>query len=164
MAKEKVEDVTEDMVSLASEIWLAGLGALATAQDEGGKLFSKLVQKGQGVGKAGKDEVEDQVGKARQEVRKQVSKAKDAVGGAWGDLTSSFDDQLGAALHRIGVPTRDEIKTLTERVEALMEKVDQLKPKAAPKPRTRKATTTKARTSAAAASDAKKAPQVDAEA
>ncbi|MCH9650031.1 MAG: phasin family protein [Deltaproteobacteria bacterium] len=157
MTKKKVEQVTDDVLSMAGSIWLAGLGALATAQDEGNKVFSRLVSKGQGVDLVNKEDMEEQVDKARQQVSEQVSKAKGAVSGALGDLASSFDDQLGAAMHRLGVPTRDEIKTLTERVEALTEKVDQLRPQPAPKTRTRRTASSSAKkTTSSAATKAKK--------
>ncbi|MCB1036821.1 MAG: phasin family protein, partial [Acidobacteria bacterium] len=149
MAKKKRKNVAEDALSIAQNVWLAGLGALATTQEEGGKLFKRLVEKGEKVdfkGKSGLDEKVDKarekVGEARERIEGQVDKAREAVSSAWGDLASSFDDQLGAALHRLGVPTRDEIKTLTARVEALIEKVGEKqapKAPAAKKPAAKKA-------------------------
>lgn len=158
MAKKKVKSVAEDAMSVANNIWLAGLGALATTQEEGGKLFKHLVKKGEKVDFKGKAGVDETVGKARTKVSAakdrievQVDKAKDAVSDAWGDLTQSFDEQLGGALHRLGVPTRDEIKTLTARVESLIEKVEQAEAKAkAPARRTRKAATGTAKKAPAA--------------
>jgi poly(hydroxyalkanoate) granule-associated protein len=152
MAKKK-KTVGKDVKDIANTVWLAGLGALATTQEEGGKLFRKLVKKGEKFEKSSplgiKDQVEkakDQVGKAREQVQEGVEKAKGALGGAFGDVASTLDEQLGRALHRLGVPTRDEIKNLTQRVEALMAKVDQRKPaaKSAAKPAARKPAAAKA--------------------
>lgn len=141
--KSKTQTVAGDALEAANNIWLAGVGALATTQEEGGKLFKRLVKKGEKVDLSSRTGVDDTVDKAREKVGEakdriedQVDKAKGAVSSAWGDLTSTFDEQLGAALHRLGVPTRDEIKTLTARVEALIEKVGDV-PKATPR-RTRK--------------------------
>jgi len=167
MAKKK-KKVTEDVTSIANTVWLAGLGALATTQEEGGKLFKKLVKKGEKLESKSKDEFSHQVDRAKGQVQGTVEKAKGTVGGALDDVANTLADQLSAALHRFGVPTRDEIKTLTNRVEALMAKVDELQSKpAAKKPaakRTRtarpKASTTKAtasKTSAAKKPVAKKA-------
>ena len=44
MAKKKA--TKSDLSESVHRIWLAGLGALATAEEEGGKLFSTLVSKG----------------------------------------------------------------------------------------------------------------------
>ena len=43
-----------------------------------------------------------------------------------------LDEKLTAALHRLGVPTRDEIRNLTQRVEELNAKIEQLKPRVTP--------------------------------
>ncbi len=157
MAKKKVKAAAEDALTVANNIWLAGLGALATTQEEGGKLFKHLVKKGEKVDLTGKikekTSVEETVEKARTKVSDakdriegQVDKARDAVSDAWGDLTQVFDERLGGALHRLGVPTRDEIKTLTARVEALIEKVEQAEAKAkAPARRARKTSTSTAK-------------------
>ena len=38
--------LAEQLKASAQEIWLAGLGALARAQEEGGKMFDTLVKEG----------------------------------------------------------------------------------------------------------------------
>ncbi len=134
MAK-KHKKVADEVLDVANTIWLAGLGALATTQEEGGKLFKKLVKKGEGVESFGEGELAEKIERAKDQVQGKVDKAKDAVEGAWGDLATAVDEQVAKALHKIGVPTRDEIKTLTERVAALTRKVDQLRPKAAAAPK-----------------------------
>ena len=49
---------------------------------------------------------------------------------AWQQLGKGLDEQVTAALHRIGVPTRSEIATLGKRVELLTASIEKLKPKA----------------------------------
>ena len=41
--------LTQNVRDFARQIWLAGLGAFARAQDEGSKFFETLVQEGQAV-------------------------------------------------------------------------------------------------------------------
>jgi poly(hydroxyalkanoate) granule-associated protein len=120
----KLQDEVKDS---AHRIWLAGLGALSAAEEEGSKLFARLVERGKGFEAEGKD---------------QFTKAKKKAEKVYEDVTETLDDKVTAALHRLGVPTRDEIKRLTKKVEELTAKVEQLKPKAA----------------AVAADDEKKAP------
>lgn len=122
--EKKIQDEVKDS---AHRIWLAGLGALAAAEEEGSKLFSRLVERGKGFEADGKE---------------QFAKAKKKAEKVYEDVTETVDDKVTAALHRLGVPTREEIKRLTKKVEELTAKVEQLKPKAA----------------AAAADDEKKAP------
>lgn len=95
----------------AHEIWLAGLGAFALAGEEGGRLFKSLVKKGEGM---------EKLNKAR------INKLADRVDGLKGDarhamarVKTPIEAGMTNAMHRLGVPTRKEIATLTKRVEEL---------------------------------------------
>lgn len=122
------KNVQEELKDSVHRIWLAGLGALAAAEEEGSRLFSRLVERGRDVESKGKVEVD----KVKAEVDKMKTKAE-ATFDTWGDkLGERFDDKLTATLHRLGVPTRDEIRNLTQRVEELNAKVEQLKPRVTP--------------------------------
>jgi polyhydroxyalkanoate synthesis regulator phasin len=109
-----VADVQDKVVDSVRQIWLAGLGAAFLAQEEGSKLFDTLVQKGQ--------EVEKQGGSP-------VTMLKDKAASTWDTLSQKIDEQVGGSLHRMGVPTREEIATLTRRVDALIVSVDKLRAK-----------------------------------
>ena len=132
MAKKKSEDVTKELRESAHRIWLAGLGAVAMAEEEGSKFLSTLVDKG--------EKYEARQRKQLDKVLRRVDDAKGKAGSTWGKVEDTIDKKVGEALKRMGVPTRSEINKLTKRVEELTLKVDQLKPK----------TTTKARKTAAA--------------
>lgn len=116
--KQTTKDVQEDLKDSAHRVWLAGLGALAAAEEEGGKLFKKLVEKGEKLESRGKERLDE---------------AKDKAGDVWTEVEKKMDDAVTKALHRIGVPSRDEIRNLTKRVEELSAKVEA---------RAKKATTT----------------------
>ncbi len=95
----------------AQEIWLAGLGAFALAGDEGGKLFKQLVKRGEGMEKVNKARIHQLTARAeslRGEARSAVTR-----------LTTPIEDGMTNAMHRLGVPTRREIQTLTRKVEEL---------------------------------------------
>jgi poly(hydroxyalkanoate) granule-associated protein len=117
--------IQDDVKETAHRIWLAGLGALAAAEEEGTKLFSRLVDRGRDVESRGKVEVDKVVDKASDVVEKAKSKA----GSTWEDLGSKVDETITSALHRLGVPTREEIRNLTQRVEELNAKVELLRPR-----------------------------------
>ena len=124
MAKKK-KDLQTEIKDSAHQIWLAGLGALAVAEEEGSKLFKTLVEKGEGFEKRGKKQFE----KVSKSVEGQVDAARDQAEGAWGKLGRSFDERVAGALQRLGVPSRMEIQKLTKRVEQLTKKVDAAKPR-----------------------------------
>ena len=45
-AKKKTKELQNDIMESAHKVWLAGLGAVAMAEQEGSKFFSGLVEKG----------------------------------------------------------------------------------------------------------------------
>ena len=116
MAKKK-KTQTSDIKDSFHQVWLAGLGALATAEEEGGKLFKSLVKKGQKYEKS----VKVPVRKATKTVKDVRSKA----GKTMKKFESALDDHVDAALHRIGVPTQKEIAKLTRKVDRLTKKLEE---------------------------------------
>ena len=127
MATKKRKEIQNDIMESAHKVWLAGLGAIALAEKEGGKFFSGLVEQGQ---------------KLETKSRQQVEKAKGTVAGVktvaesyWDTFGRTIDDQVTGVIHRLGVPTKDEIETLTKKVEALTVAVDKLRTKDAAKPK-----------------------------
>lgn len=123
----------------AEKVWLAGLGAVATAEEEGGKAFKALVKKGQRYQKS----LKKPVGDAKKTVEDTVSDVRGRAGKTWKKVEIAFDQQVTMALHRLGVPTRKEITDLTQRVETLTRKLEGA-PATAKKAAARKKTAKKA--------------------
>lgn len=117
------KDVQHELKESANKIWLAGLGALAAAEEEGSKLFKNLVAKGEEWEGKGRKAFTS----ATDDVKDVVEDAKDRASNTWGNLEGKLDDAVSAALQRFGVPSRDEIANLTKRVEELTALVEQLK-------------------------------------
>ena len=115
--KDGNKKLQDELVDSAHRIWLAGLGALSAAQEEGSKVFDRLVERGKDVEVKTKDQTE---------------KVRDKAEAAWSNVGDKIDEKLTSALNRLGVPTRDEIRNLTQKIEELNAKVEQLKPRAAP--------------------------------
>jgi polyhydroxyalkanoate synthesis regulator phasin len=109
-----VAELQDKVVDSVRQIWLAGLGAAVLTQEEGSKLFDTLVHKGQEVEKQGNSP---------------VTMLKDKATSTLDTLSQKIDDQVASSLHRMGVPTREEIATLTRRVDALIVSVDKLRAK-----------------------------------
>lgn len=118
----KVKEVQAGMTESARNIWLAGLGAVVYAQETGGKLFDDLVKRGR--------EMEARAKVSPPEMTVTLRGATDRAMSAWQQLGKGLDEQVTAALHRMGVPTRSEIATLGKRVELLTASIEKLKPKA----------------------------------
>jgi poly(hydroxyalkanoate) granule-associated protein len=117
----------------AHEIWLAGLGALTLAEEEGGRLFKVLVKRGAVMETRNRERLEKVIAKVKP-MRKDAGVALARVG-------VGMDNSMAAVLHRLGVPTRREIQSLTKRVEELTKTLERKRgsrkparhpPKAAP--------------------------------
>lgn len=118
--KKSAKELQEEVLDSAHEVWLAGLGALSRAQEEGGKFFRALVERGQeleGKGREKAGEVKEKVGEKVQEARKEARVRGENLG-------KMVDERVSGMLQRMGVPNRDEIQQLTERVEALNRKIE----------------------------------------
>ena len=134
-SKKKAKELQGDIMDSAHKVWLAGLGAVAMAEQEGGKFFGSLVDKGKTI-----------ESKSKKQTQEQVEKAKGAVAGMktvaesyWETFGRTIDDQVTTVIHRIGVPTKDEIEVLTKKVEDLTDAIDKLRTKEAASARARAA-------------------------
>lgn len=123
-AKTDKKDVQNELKDAAHQIWLAGLGALSAMEEGGSKLFKELVDKGKGYESRSREVFDE----AKERVEEAAGKAKSSAENAWQKAQTQLDDTITSALHRMGVPTREEIATLTKRVEELTAVVEQLKP------------------------------------
>ncbi|HJV72997.1 MAG TPA: phasin family protein [Noviherbaspirillum sp.] len=164
LAKSDDTQLAEAVRTSAQQIWQAGLGAFAKAQEEGGKVFAKLVKEGTDLQKRtqklanGKvSDVTDTVAKMAESVSKQAS-------GSWDKLEQVFEDRVSRSLKSLGVPTQKDIQTLTKRVEDLSKAVSTLSGKkpvasraAAKKPAAKKTTTKTAARKTAVKATAKRA-------
>ena len=99
----------------ANQIWLAGLGAFAKAQAEGGKVFDALVQEG-----------EAKQNRARKTAEDTLSDVKSKATGTWDKLEQVFEDRVARALHSLSVPTRKDVDTLAKRVAELTKVAEKL--------------------------------------
>ena len=92
----------------ANQIWLAGLGAFAKAQEGGTKLFETLVQEGEKVQK-----------RATKVASDTITEVKEQATGTWGKLERVFEDRVSQALHGLNVPTKKDVDALSRRVSEL---------------------------------------------
>lgn len=120
--KQTDKDLKEEIKENAERVWLAGLGALAAAEEEGGKFFRGLVKKGESFERKGFAQFD----KLKAAVEGAAETARDRAGEAWGkvedkveDVEGRLDDNVARVLRKIGVPSKNEIATLTRRVEEL---------------------------------------------
>ncbi|MBL8352710.1 MAG: phasin family protein [Burkholderiaceae bacterium] len=118
----------------AQQIWLAGLGAFAKAQGEGGKVFDTLIKEGvnlQRKTQAAGEKLGDVAGKMTAMAGEVGSKAN----AQWDKLETIFEERTARALGRLGLPSAKELAALVDRVAALEKAAGIASPAAEPETR-----------------------------
>jgi len=102
-ARKKTREVQKDVMESAHKIWLAGLGAMAVAEEEGSKLFKTLVDRGHDIEDRGREQVERAKGT--------LSGVRTVAESYWETFERKMDEQLTAVIHRVGVRVDHEHRT-----------------------------------------------------
>ena len=101
----------EDLMKTGRNVFLAGLGLVASTEQQARKVFDELVDKGE---EFEKDE------------KKLIARASREAKELGQRVERQVNSTVKSTLHRAGAPSRDEIQELSSRVEALTEKVEAL--------------------------------------
>ena len=150
LAKADDKQLAAAVRTSAQQIWQAGLGAFAKAQEEGGKVFAKLVKDGTELQKRTRHLAEDKVSGVSDTVTKMAETVGKQASGSWDKLEQVFEDRVSRSLSSLGVPSQKDIQKLTRRVEELSKSVAALSgkktsgaatPAAAKKPAAKKRST-----------------------
>ncbi|HEX8904825.1 MAG TPA: phasin family protein [Longimicrobiaceae bacterium] len=113
------KEIAGEVTTRGREVWLAGLGALATAEDQGTAFYGSLVKQGETLVKRGTQM--EKRGRARwEELKQDVGARQEAVAEK---VETTVVDPVVDTLRKLGVPTRAEVEKLTGQVEALAERV-----------------------------------------
>ena len=116
----------KSIMESAQQIWLAGLGAFAKAQGEGGKLFETLIREGSSLEQKTRKIATGTVGEVRGAVETGVSQVRERTQETWDKLEQVFENRVSRALAKLGVPGRKELDELARRVEELNREVKRL--------------------------------------
>jgi poly(hydroxyalkanoate) granule-associated protein len=127
-APKSADNLGKSIMDSAQQIWLAGLGAFAKAQEEGTKLFDTLVREGVSLEQKTRKLALGKADVVRDAVETGVSQVKERTQETWDKLEKVFEDRVSKALGKLGVPGRRELNEIAERVEELSREVRKLKP------------------------------------
>jgi poly(hydroxyalkanoate) granule-associated protein len=124
----------------AQHVWLAGLGAMAKAQEQGSKAIEALVNDGLAFQRKSQAEAQQRLHEATERLSHMASGFGPQATGRVDKLEHLFEDRVAKALHRLGMPSLLDIQMLTERVAQLEAQVAALSQAGATKPASRSAT------------------------
>ena len=111
---EEAPDMKEEqnpLLEAARKVLLAGIGAIALAQEEIEDFVNKLVERGEIAEKDGKKLVHEVMDKRK----KEAAKAEDEV-----------TKRVESVMDRMSVPSKADIDTLSEKIAELTKKIDEL--------------------------------------
>ncbi len=120
--KNPFEDMQKELADRGRDVWLAGLGALATVEEEGSKLFARLVERGKEYENLSAKQVKELTERVSEQQKKAIEQAEETTTAAQSAVANTMDK----ALERFGVPTRSEVTDLSEKVDLLSKQIDTL--------------------------------------
>jgi poly(hydroxyalkanoate) granule-associated protein len=112
-------DLAGTVKESAQQIWLAGLGAFSKAQEEGGRVFQALVKEGLTIQRKTQVAAGEKLGEATSRMASMATDLSSKASGQWDKLEGIFEERVGRALKKLGVPTARDIDALAQRVEEL---------------------------------------------
>jgi poly(hydroxyalkanoate) granule-associated protein len=126
-------DFPAGLADSAREVWMAGIGALSTVEEIGAGFFDQLVRKGE----TWEEESRKKLVAASKQAGAAAEGARSTAGSlsqkplAWSSAVEKrveqlVEDSIEGVLHRMNVPTHDEVQELTKHVSKLSDKVDAL--------------------------------------
>ena len=119
----------------ARQIWLAGRGAFAKAQEEGGKVFEALVKEGTSIQRKTQSAAEEKISAATSRMATMATEISSKASGQWDKLENIFEDRVSKALNKLGVPSAKDIDVLIARIDELNRNVAKFSTKGAATPR-----------------------------
>lgn len=119
-----------DMLEAMHQVWLAGMGAVATARKQGPKVLDELLAEGARIHDTSRKTADKAMRSALAEVQGMVGdrmkSAQAQAGETLDNLEKIFQTRVHRVLNQIGVPSADEIQSLARRVDRLNDTVAQL--------------------------------------
>lgn len=117
--QDQAEQLSRKLSESAQQVWLAGVGAFGRAQAEGGKMFEALVKEGMNFEQTARKFAGGRADVVRETVETRVGQARERATDTWDRLEKVFEDRVQRALVKLGVPSREDLADLADRVDIL---------------------------------------------
>ena len=113
----------------AQQIWLAGLGAFAKAQEGGGKVYESLMKEGLSMQRKTQAAAEEKISEATSKMANMAGDIQSKAGQQWDKLENIFEDRVAKALNKLGVPSAKDVDALIARIDELNKSVQKMSAK-----------------------------------
>ena len=115
--REDLQRMGREIFKGARELWLAGLGVVAEVDDQSREAVDRLIERGRTVEARRKAALETAADRTQAALKEAGKLFQDTV---------EFESK--AALKRLGLMTRDDVRILSARLDTLSRKLDELAP------------------------------------
>lgn len=128
LTQKSVKNIQEEVYSLGREAWLAGLGVISAAREEGGKLVDEVIKGSKDLVRKGE--------KLEKEGKSYSEKLQKDLAGKAEEAARFVEKRFDAALEIVGLSSKSKVRELSEKVDHLTNSVAALtrKLESAPKP------------------------------
>jgi poly(hydroxyalkanoate) granule-associated protein len=119
----KPSETSDTPQTPSNEVWLAGLGALAQVQAQGSKAFEKLVGDGLSFQRKSQEQAQQRLQEATARLTDLAQDFGQHASVRVDKLEHLFEERVAKALHRLGMPTLQDMQVLQARIHALEEQL-----------------------------------------
>lgn len=119
MATAEQNALVDAVAGSAQQIWQAGLGAFARAQQEGGELFDSLVREGLDLHQLTQKMASDKVQGVAERATRLADSVSRQASGSWDKLEKLFEDRVARSMRALGVPSQQDLAALRAELDEL---------------------------------------------
>lgn len=113
--QQRLQEMGREMAHRGRQLYLAGLGAVGAVGELGWTLTNDLVERGRKLEKSERPVIAERLRESREQVARLGRQAE-----------RRMEERLSATLQRFGVPSRDDVQALIDRIEQLTRKVESM--------------------------------------
>ncbi|PIE03084.1 MAG: hypothetical protein CSA81_04040 [Acidobacteria bacterium] len=117
---EQGQTISRNSAEMGKTVVYAGLGVLSFVEQKSKGLVEDLVGKGKEYHTDDLTRLKEKVGILKKDVQNQFNK-KEAV------METRMQKAFSGILHKLGIPTKDEVQELITHVEKLTKKIEKMK-------------------------------------
>jgi poly(hydroxyalkanoate) granule-associated protein len=118
---------SSNVLDAVQQVWLAGMGAISRAQQEGPKAFQDAVSEGLKLLDKSRENAEqllrELLGSAQGSVMTRVDGVREQANETLDNIEALLQNRVQKAMQQMGVPNADEVRLLNRRIAELNETV-----------------------------------------
>ncbi len=126
IVEEESLDGSNPLLDSLRRVLMAGIGVVALAQEEIEDFVNRLVDRGEIAEQDGRSLINDILENRKQALDSRRQAVVETTRKASGRASSEVDQRIEGILHRLNIPTVNEIDQLSNQIDALSKKIDEL--------------------------------------